>query len=225
MIMHKTVSLADQVFERLESDILTGKYPRGSVLTELSLCEDLGVSRTPVREAIRRLEQEHIIESQGKGMLVLSLTEEDAQVIYTIRKRIEGLAAAGCAVHATDEEIQDLREVIELQQFYTDKHDSEKVKTLDSDFHSKIYRYSGSAIFYDTLMPLHKKIQKFRKTSLESGNRAAVSTAEHRRVFEAIVSRDPEAAEMMMYEHVKNASASLDEQLARKKKAEGSVQQ
>ena len=70
MFIHKSVSLADQVFERLESDILTGKYQRGEILTEMKLCQELGVSRTPVREALRRLEQEHIIEECAKGMLV-----------------------------------------------------------------------------------------------------------------------------------------------------------
>ena len=75
MLEHKTVSLAEQVFERLESDILTGVYQRGDVLTELKLVSDLGVSRTPVREALRRLEQEHIIEITTKGILILGVTE------------------------------------------------------------------------------------------------------------------------------------------------------
>jgi len=79
---HKTVSLADQVFERLESDILLGKYPRGAYLTELALVEDLGVSRTPIREALRRLEQEHIIEVSSRGILVLGVTSEDLADIF-----------------------------------------------------------------------------------------------------------------------------------------------
>ena len=72
MIQHKTVSLADQVFERMETDILSGKYQRGEILTESKLSAELGVSRTPIREALRRLEQEHIIEETGKGSLVLA---------------------------------------------------------------------------------------------------------------------------------------------------------
>ena len=96
ILTHKTVSLADQVFDRLESDILSGVYKRGEILTELKLCEALGVSRTPVREAMKRLEQEHIIEDCGKGMRVLSITAEDAATIYEIRSRVEGMAAAAC---------------------------------------------------------------------------------------------------------------------------------
>ena len=67
MIEHKTISLADQVFDHLENDILSGKYQRGEILTESKLSTELGVSRTPIREALRRLEQEHIIEESGKG--------------------------------------------------------------------------------------------------------------------------------------------------------------
>lgn len=213
MILNKSVSLSDQVFERIEEDILTGKYTRGTILTELGLCADLGVSRTPVREAIHRLEQEHIIESTGKGLLVLSITPEDADVIYMIRSRIEGLAAAACAANVTDEQLQEMLGILEMQEYFAKKHDAEKIKQFDSQFHEKIYRYSGSAVYYDTLMPLHKKTQKFRKASVASGNRAADSTAEHRRIYEAIAKHDPTEAEMMMYEHIKNAHRNLVENI------------
>ena len=81
MLEHKTISLAEQVFERLERDILGGVYPRGALLTELGLGTDLGVSRTPIREALRRLEQEHIIEISQKGILVLGVSQKDLEDI------------------------------------------------------------------------------------------------------------------------------------------------
>ena len=214
MILNKSVSLSDQVFERIEEDILTGKYPRGTLLTELGICSDLGVSRTPVREALMRLEQEHIVESTGRGMLVLSITPEDAEVIYMIRSRIEGLAAAACAVCADEEQIKELREIVELQEFFAEKHDPENVKQLDSRFHEKIYRYSGKSVYYDTLMPLHKKTQKFRKASVSSGNRGVVSSAEHRRIMEAIAAHDAPLAEKVMTEHIENARRNLFESMA-----------
>ena len=83
----KTVSLADQVFEKLESDIISGVYPRGEILTELKLVEQLGVSRTPIREALRRLEQERLIQEVGKGSLVLGITLDDLVDIMNIRYR------------------------------------------------------------------------------------------------------------------------------------------
>lgn len=208
MVLNKSLSFSDQVFERIEEDILTGKYPRGTLLTELGLCADLGVSRTPVREALVRLEQEHILESTGKGMLVLSITPEDVQVIYTIRLRIEGLAAASCARRANDEQIAELRSIVEMQEYFAERHDAEKVKSFDSQFHEMVYRIAGP-IYLDTLTPLHKKTQKFRKASVASGNRGVVSTAEHRAILEAIAARDEAAAEKTMIEHITNAQNNL----------------
>ena len=89
----RTASLADQVFEKLEDDIVYGVYKRGELLTELKLAETLGVSRTPIREALRRLEQERLIEDSGKGSVVLGITKEDLMDIMDIRQRIEGLAS------------------------------------------------------------------------------------------------------------------------------------
>ena len=79
---HKPVSIADQVFEQLERDILSGKYPQGEVLSELRLSGELGVSRTPIREAVRRLEQEHILEDTSRGMVVVGISRED--IIYAL---------------------------------------------------------------------------------------------------------------------------------------------
>ena len=209
VLTHKTVSLADQVFERLESDILSGVYKRGEILTELKLCEALGVSRTPIREAMKRLEQEHIIEDCGKGMRVLSITAEDAACIYEIRSRVEGLAAAACARNISAEDLNAMRELVDLQAFYAERGDSDRVKSLDSDFHEMIYRCSGSAVLYDTLTPLHKKVQKFRKAAVEQRSRAEISVAEHRAVYAAIASRNEAEAERIMNEHVASARDRL----------------
>ncbi len=213
MITHRPTSLADQIFERLENDILSGVYQRGSVLTEMGLCEELGVSRTPVREALKRLAQEHLVEESGKGMLVLSITAADAEIIYEIRERIEGMAAAACAKRVTDADVAALKEIVDLQDFYAQRGDSEKVKSLDSDFHRSIYRLAGSSVYIDTLMPLHTKIQKFRKATVESTGKAAQSAEEHRQVLEAISSRNPKAAEDAMSAHIRSAKVRLIEYL------------
>lgn len=210
MITNRPVSLADQVFERLENDILSGAYPRGTVLTEVKLCEALGVSRTPVREALRRLEQEHIVETRSKGILVLGISFDDARIIYSIREHIEGLAAAECAKHITEDELSELREITELQEFFTAKQESERIKELDSRFHSAIYRFTGSAVYYDALEPLHKKIQKFRRANVEQHGRAEQSTAEHRRIYSAIAAHDPAEAEKAMREHIAAAFSYLE---------------
>ena len=220
MIVHKTVSLADQVFDRLEEDILSGVYMRGEILTEMRLCEALGVSRTPIREALKRLEQEHIIEDCGKGMRILSITADDAACIYEMRRRIEGLAARACAENISDDELAQMRELIDLQDFYATRGDSEHVKSMDSEFHQMVYRCSGSAVLYDTLAPLHRKIQKYRKANIETKSRAADSVAEHRMIFETIASHDADAAEQAMTNHVMSARDRLPRQTQSEKKGE-----
>jgi DNA-binding GntR family transcriptional regulator len=205
MIEHKTISLAEQVFERLENEILTGAYQRGEVLTEMHLVNDLGVSRTPIREALRRLEQEHIIEITPKGILVIGVTMKDLMDIFSIRIQIEGMAATETAKNITDEQLAELREVLELQEFYLPKKDADRIKIMDSKFHQLIYRFSGSTALNDTLLPLHKKVQKYRKASVENENRAQQSAMEHRAIFEAIAAHDAELASKKMVEHITNA--------------------
>ena len=205
MIEHKTISLSDQVFLHLENDILSGKYSRGEILTESKLSAELGVSRTPIREALRRLEQEHLIEETGKGSLVIGITEKDLADIFLIRGKLEGMAAALAAKNRTDEQLNELKEVLELQEFYLSKADAERIKFMDNQFHSTLYRLSGSMSFYDTLIPLHKKIQKYRMVSVQSKSRAVASVEEHRLIFEAIAAGDAELAEKYAKQHVDNA--------------------
>ena len=206
MLEHKTISLAEQVFDRLENDILIGKYQRGEVLTELKLVSDLGVSRTPVREALHRLEQEHVIEITSKGILILGVTENDLEDIFAIRLRIEGMASAFAARNMNADQLAELKEMLELQEFYVGKQDPERIKTMDSKFHQLIYRYCGSAVLNDTLLPLHKKVQKYRRASVEDNARAQQSAREHRAIFEAIETRNEELAEKYTTEHIANAA-------------------
>lgn len=205
MIEHKTISLADQVFDHLENDILSGKYQRGEILTESKLCAEMGVSRTPIREALRRLEQEHIIEESGKGSVVIGINEKDLEDIFLIRKSLECMAASLAAKNRTDEQLKDLKEALEFQEFYLNKNDPDQIKLMDNRFHETLYKLSGSTTFYDTLVPLHKKIQKYRRASVENSSRAAASVAEHRKIYEAIEAKNSTAAAKYASEHVENA--------------------
>ena len=205
MIEHKTVSLADQVFLHLETDILSGKYQRGDLLTESKLCIEMGVSRTPIREALRRLEQEHLIEESPKGSLVIGITRKDLEDIFLIRKNLEGLASAQAAKNCTDEQLNELKETVDLQEFYLKKNDADRIKFMDSRFHELIYKSSGSMTFYDVLIPLHKKIQKYRRASVESVSRAESSVAEHKAILSAIFEHDAKKAEELTVKHINNA--------------------
>ena len=206
---YKTVSLADQVFERLEADILGGKYQRGETITELRLCAELGVSRTPVREALRRLSQEHLIEETPKGTVVLGITRKDFEDMCAIRIRIEGLAVRGFIEHMDEADLQALRDAIDFQEFYLTKSDADRLRIMDGRFHETIYNRCGSTILRDTLAPLHKKVQKFRRQSMQERDRAVKSVNEHKAIYEAIAARDCPKAEALMAKHDENALKNI----------------
>jgi DNA-binding GntR family transcriptional regulator len=203
----KSISIADQIFEQLERDILSGKYPRGELLTELRLSEELGVSRTPIREAIRRLEQENILEEAGRGVTVVGISKQDMLDMYEIRIRIEGLAAEWAAARIGDEELNQIRETLELQRYYAEKggSHSDQIKNLDSQFHELVYRACGSRALTDTLLGLHKKMTKFRMASVSKQSRALQSVEEHEAILAALSAHDAEAAGEAMTAHVVNA--------------------
>lgn len=211
MAEHKSISIAGQIFERLEQDILIGTYKRGEVLTELKLSETLGVSRTPIREALRKLEHEHLIEETSKGALVLGITEQDIKDIYEIRLNLEGVAAYRTAERITDDELAKMREILDLQRFYVERasDSADKIKDLDSSFHEMLYLYSGSKILAEVLLPLHKKLIKYRKASVTSHNRAQKSEDEHEKIYHALANHDAEAARKLTIAHVTNAANSI----------------
>lgn len=209
MAEFKTVSLADQVFEKLEDDIITGVYARGEILTELKLVEQLGVSRTPIREALRRLEQERLIMDSGKGSVVLGITLEDLIDIMNIRLRVEGLATYYATQNLTEEGKKELQQINELQEFYFQKKDIEHLRQMDDRFHECIYRLSGRTVLTDTLRPLHKKVQRFRKISIQDSTRTEASIMEHKAIYNAIMSGDAEQAEIETCIHIHNAKESM----------------
>lgn len=209
MTEFKSISLATQVFEKLEEDIITGVYPRGEILTELKLVEQLGVSRTPIREALRRLEQERLIQESGKGSVVLGITLEDLVDIMDIRQRIEGLAAYHATKNLTEAGKEELRQISELQDFYFAKQDVENLRKMDDKFHDTIYNLTDRPVLRDVLIPLHRKSQRYRRISIEDKNRLGNSIQEHKAIYNAIVSGDAELAAKLITEHIERAKKNM----------------
>ncbi len=205
MMDYKTVSLSDQVFEHLEENILSGVYQRGDIITEMQLCQELGVSRTPIREALRRLFQEHLIEDTSRGTMVLGITPKDFRDMSEIRLRIEDLAVRGFIKNATEDDLKALNEAVDFQEVYLARSDIDQLKALDGRFHEMIYAGCGSMILRDTLAPLHKKIQQYRRNALRTPDRAAHSVREHRAILEAIQQKDGDLAAERMKQHIENA--------------------
>jgi len=211
---HRNISIADQVFEQLEREILAGKYARGELLSEQRLSAELGVSRTPVREAIRRLEQENILEDIGRGVVVVGITREDMMDMYEIRLQLEGLAARRAAVNITDEQLREMRDALDLQHFYCERErsdSSDQIKNLDSRFHELLYEAIGSKAYSDVLFRLHKKITKYRMASVSRHSRAVESIREHEAIYEALCAHDPERAEKAALCHTRNACSRMSE--------------
>lgn len=205
----RTASLADQVFDKLEDDIVYGVYKRGEVLTELKLAEALGVSRTPIREALRRLEQERLIEDTGKGSVVLGITREDLLDIMDIRQSIEGLAGFYAAVNITPEGAEELSHLIDLQEFYHSKNDINRLQAVDDEFHAAICRLSRRNVINDTLIPLHRKTRLYRKLAMEDQERSPKTLREHREIYNAIIAGNGALAKDLMGKHIENAKIHM----------------
>ena len=205
----KTVSLADQVFERLENDIIQGVYPRGEVLTELKLVEKLGVSRTPIREALRRLETERLIADAGKGSIVLGITEDDILDIMNIRQQIEGLATYFATVNMTAEGREELSHIVDLQEFYYNKGDLEHLRMVDDEFHDAICRLSKRTVIYDTLSPLLRKTRRYRRQAMQDPERVKKTMKEHRAIYDAIMAGNAELAQNLATDHIAEAKEHM----------------
>lgn len=204
-------SLTDQVFEELQNDILNGVLVAGEALTENRISETLGVSRTPVREAIRKLELEGLVETiPNKGAVVVGIKDKDIEDIYTIRMYIEGLAAKWSAQHITDEELRELRNIVELQEFYAARNDYPQIWQLDTRFHQMMYDSCNSAILKNTLSNFHHFIQKARELSIKKPGRVLPSVQEHRAILEALQKHDAELAEKLTFAHICNAKDNLE---------------
>lgn len=203
-------SLHSRVFNQIRNDILNGVYEPGDNLIETKLSEEMGVSRTPVREALRQLELEGLVQSvPNKGVTVKGVSEQDIQDIYTIRMLIEGLAARWAAEKITPSELEELKEAVELEEFYTKKNDYGHLLKFDTRFHDIIFRASKSMPLMHTLSTFHHYVQKARKASMSSPRRAEEVLEEHKAILQAIIDKDAEKAEQLTTQHVKNASSNL----------------
>ena len=205
----KSTSLADQVFDRLENDIIQGVYAKGEILTELKLVEQLGVSRTPIREALRRLEQERLIEDAGKGSRVLGITEADLLDIMTIRERIEGVAAYYATKNMTAEGLKELTHLVDLQEFYFEKRDADRLRHVDDQFHDAICYLSRRNVIIDTIVPLMRKTRRYRRLAMDDWDRVPFTKREHFEIYEAIASGNAELAEELAARHITNAKIHM----------------
>ena len=209
-------SLGSKVFQKLREDILSGKYQEHTELRESTLGKELGVSRTPVREALRQLELEGLVTIvPNKGAYVTGISWKDIVDIYKIRSLLEGLCVKMAVEHITEEQLEELEEVILLSEFQVQKtsgSNTDQVVNLDGRFHKILYEAANSRILCHTLMDYHKYVQKARKLSIVSKDREKVSIKEHKQILLAIREKNADLAESLVKEHILHVMENLKKQ-------------
>ena len=203
-------SLRGQVFQEIREDILKGKFKENEELREATLGKEHGVSRTPVWEALRQLELEglvHII--PNKGAYVTGITEKDVHDIYMTRSMLEGLCARWAAEHISEEQIQEMEEVLLLTEYHLDRGNAEQLAELDGKFHEVLYDASQSRILRHILSDFHKYVQVARKRSVKKEDRAKKSLEEHREILNALRTGDADRAEELAHIHILNVMENL----------------
>jgi len=203
-------SLRGRVFHKLREDILNGKYEEHEELKEVAIGEELGVSRTPVREAFRQLELEGLIKIiPNKGAYVTGITEKDVKDIYMIRSLLEGLCAKLATEYITKEQLEEMEENIYLAKFHADKGHLDQLAELDNRFHDILYEACNSKMLEHQLKDFHQYVLRVRKKTLSSANRGPKSNEEHEGILEAIKAHDAQLAEQLANRHMINAYENM----------------
>lgn len=196
-------TLSGRVFNQIREDILAGKYKSGEELKESTIGHELGVSRTPVREALRQLELEGLVKIiPNKGAQVVSLSVKDIKDIYAIRSHLEGLCARWACENISTEQIEKLEEIVYLSEFRASKQHYEQMLELDTKFHEIIYEASQSKMLRHLLKDFHHYVQRVRRVTLSSTERADKCNLEHKAILEAMKEHNPDKAEELAHQHI-----------------------
>ena len=199
-------SLRGRVFQKLREDILSGKYKEHEELKEVAIGEELGVSRTPVREAFRQLELEGLLQIvPNKGAYVTSITAKDVKDIYMIRSLLEGLCARLATEKITKEQMEEMEENIYLAEFHAQKGHLDQMAQLDNRFHDILYEACDSKMLEHALKDYHHYVLRVRQKTLATNTRGRASNDEHRQIMEAIKAGDAAKAEQLANRHMINA--------------------
>ena len=206
--------LRELVLDAIRQAIIEGDLKPRERLMEIQLAEELGVSRTPIREALRKLELEgFIVMIPRKGAYVADISFKDIADVYEIRAALEGLAAALAAERITDEELEEMERLLVGKAEAIAQNDMEKLVDVDTRFHELIYQASRNERLFNIINNLREQIQRCRTTSLSVPGRMQQSLQEHRIITEAIQSRDTQYARQVAQEHIENAEHIMMESL------------
>lgn len=201
---HSSDTLGSSIYTELRQRIVDGRLAVGQRLREEELASALGVSRTPVREAIKRLESDgFVMSSSSRGIVVTSLTSAEAVELYAVRETLEGAAARFAAQHASSAEIHLLEGMLKIQREIGSNPDDHA--KLNRQFHQAIYSMAHNRYLLDVLLKVQDHILLLPKTTYSAVGRIQTALSEHALIVEAIKGRLPEAAEEAARRHIREA--------------------
>jgi DNA-binding GntR family transcriptional regulator len=198
--------LGEVVYEALREAIIRNRFKPGERLMETELADEMVVSRTPVREAVRKLEAEgYVVMIPRKGTYVAALSIQDVNDVFEIRAALEAMAAAQAAVRAGKEEIAAIREYIEAEAVLWESAELEKTVESDIQFHSLLYRASKNKRIESLINDLREQTHRLRSSTLSTPGRLKFALDEHRKILAAIEARDSQAAQAAALAHIERS--------------------
>lgn len=207
----RSASLATAAQQEIERLILGGELPPGAKLTEATLSERLGVSRGPIREAFRRLEEAGLVrQEKNRGVFVRDIALDEAAEIYDLRAVMDELAGRRLAQSISAEQSRVLRTVVERMEQAARADDADAYHLLNLEFHDRVVEFAGNRKMSSMYRKLVKELALARRRNLSEQQALPHSAAEHRQILKAIASGDPDAAGRALFEH---ASASKQRML------------
>ena len=212
----------DAVYEALRRNILDGELPPGHRLRSDVLANELKVSRTPVREALRKLESEGLVDASRSGLVVRQSSEEDLVEIFYLREALEGMAARLAAENATRAEIDELHALFEDMEAVAARGDIALVRKLTGEFHLLVCRASHNKRLIQSLQGLLDHVRQAQSSTLYMPGRPADALKEHRALLRAIEKRDPDLAETLARQH-RRKTLDLRRKMLREQARQNSV--
>jgi DNA-binding GntR family transcriptional regulator len=188
-----------RAYELLRGDVLAGVFEPGTTLLETTLAERYGISRTPIREALGRLEQDGLLERASRGYRVCSGTAQDVLDIYEARVALEAEAAAGAAARCTD---LDLARLLHIHAITGERTDPAEIRQLNSEWHVALWQAGHNRTILALLARLTAQLRIYDRGPHETAEDLGKSRVEHAQVLAAITARDPEAAKTHVARHL-----------------------
>ncbi len=203
-------SLASAAQQEIERLILAGELPPGAKLTEAMLSERLGVSRGPIREAFRRLEEAGLVrQEKNRGVFVRDIPLDEAAEIFDLRAAMDELAGRRLAQRITPEQSRELRGIVERMEQAARTDDADAYHLLNLEFHDRLVEFAGNRKMASIYRKLVKELALARWRNLSEKQALPHSAAEHRQILKAIGSGDPDAAGRVLFEHAEQSKQRM----------------